>query len=74
MRTPTEAHINLGYADGIRLNDTLTVFRGDLNAPGVRNTRVGLVKIVKLLDENYSTVEVLKGTLYERDIVEKRKE
>ena len=72
MRTEKEAHINLGSDDGIQVGDTLTVFRSEPTAPGIRNVRVGFVKVTKLMDGNYSAVEVLTGTLYERDIVEKR--
>jgi hypothetical protein len=72
MRTPTEVHVNLGSADGVQVGDTLTVFRSEPWATTQRNVRVGMVRVVKILDKNYSAVEVLRGTLYERDIVEKR--
>lgn len=72
MRTPSETHINLGSADGVHLGDTLTAFRADPGAPGVRSVRVGLVRVTKIMSNSYSEVEVLRGTLYERDIVEKR--
>jgi hypothetical protein len=73
MRTPTEAHINLGSDDGIQVGDTLSVWRDEGRAKSVtRNVRTGEVRVTKVIDKNYSAVEVLKGTVYERDIVEKK--
>ena len=73
MRTPTEAHINLGSEDGIQVGDTLTVWRDESQRGSrTRNVRIGEVRVVKVIDKNYSAVEVLKGNPYERDIVEKK--
>lgn len=73
MRMPTEAHINLGSEDGIEVGDTLTVWRDESRAKSLtRNVRTGEIRVTKVTDKNYSTVEILKGTVYERDIVEKR--
>lgn len=73
MRTPTEAHINLGSDDGVQVGDTLTVWRDESRAKSItRNVRTGEVRVTKVIDKNYSAVEVLKGTVYERDIVEKK--
>lgn len=71
MRTATEAHINLGSEDGIQAGDTLAVWRDESRGKSAtRNINVGEVTVTKVIDKNYSAVEVLRGTLYERDIVE----
>ena len=73
MRTTTEAHINLGSDDGIEVGDTLTVWRDESRAkPLTRNVPAGKVRVTKVIDKNYSAVEILKETVSERDIVEKR--
>ena len=73
MRTASEAHINLGGDDGLQVGDTLTVWRDERYAGRTtRTVRVGKVRVVRLLDERHSVVEVLTGTLQERDTVEKK--
>ncbi len=73
MRTADGAHINLGSDDGIQLGDTLTVFHNETPIGGnSRSVRAGKVKVIKILDKNYSAVEVIEGTLDERDTVEKK--
>lgn len=71
MRTPTEAHINLGGDDGIRVGDTLSVWRDQTVGKVTRNIRVGEVKVTKILGNNYAAVEVLTGNVNENDVVEK---
>lgn len=73
MITATEAHINLGSGDELKVGDTPSVWR-DERSEGLRTrtVRVGFARIIRVLDENHSVVELLTGTLRERDSVEKR--
>jgi len=74
MQTATEAHINLGSDDGLKVGDTLIVWRDERASTGTtRTVRVGMVRVVRILDESHSIVDVLAGTLRERDTVEKKK-
>lgn len=73
MRTTSEAHINLGADDGVQVGDTLTVWRQESSgATTNRTVRVGMVRVTKLLDDHNAAVEILTGTLRERDSVEKK--
>jgi hypothetical protein len=73
MRTNSEAHINLGSDDGIQVGDTLTVYREERgNSLSSRTVRVGKVRVARILDADHAAVEVLRGTLQERDAVEKK--
>lgn len=73
MRTTSEAHVDLGADDGIHVGDTLAVYREEpLSSHETRTRRVGLVRVIKLIDKDYSAVEVLEGSLKEGDTVEKQ--
>jgi hypothetical protein len=73
MRTPTEAHINLGSDDGVQVGDTLTVWRDENRATSsTRLVRAGKIRVLRVIDRSYSAVEVLQGTVYEHDTVEKK--
>ena len=75
MRIKSEAHINLGSADGIQVGDTLTVYREEGgSSSSSRTVRVGKVRVARILDASHATVEVLSGTVQERDVVEKQKQ
>ncbi len=72
IRTPTEARIDLGSEDGIQVGDTLTVWREERReGTSTRTVRVGTVRVASMLDREHATVEVLTGSLRERDRVEK---
>jgi hypothetical protein len=73
MRTNSQAHINLGSDDGIQVGDTLTVYREERGRSlSSRTVRVGKVRVARILDTDHAAVEVLTGTLQERDTVEKQ--
>lgn len=73
MRTSSEAHIDLGSDDGIQVGDTLTVYREERgNSLSSRTVRAGKVRVARILDTDHAAVEVLTGTLQERDTVEKQ--
>jgi hypothetical protein len=69
MRTTSEAHVD----HGIHVGDTLAVYREEpLSSHETRTRRVGLVRVIKLIDKDYSAVEVLEGSLKEGDTIEKQ--
>jgi hypothetical protein len=71
MRTTTEFRTDVGSAEGIKAGDTLTVWRGE-RRPVARTIRAGTAQVVRVIDQHHSTIELLSGTLWERDIVQKR--
>jgi hypothetical protein len=71
MRTTAEFRTDVGSAEGIKVGDTLTVWRGE-RRPVFRNIRAGTARVVRLIDQHHSAIEILSGTLWEHDIVQKR--
>lgn len=72
MRTDSEAHIVLGSDDEIQVGDTLTVWRQEHSGATTRTVPVGTVRAIRILDEGHSAVEVVRGSIRERDLVEKK--
>lgn len=66
------AHIDLGKESGLVVGDTLTVYREEpITSHQTRTVRVGRVRVTKYLDNKYSAVEVLEGSVREDDRVER---
>ena len=85
-----ETYICIGKEDGLKVGDTLTVYRtkqvgvsrlpyspywskGEiLRSYSYEKTKVGTVKVTKLVEEHFAIVEVTSGEIDYPDIVERK--
>ncbi len=66
------AHIDLGKESGLVIGETLIVYREvPITGHQTQTDRVGIVRVTKYLDNKYSAVEVLEGSVREGDRVER---
>ena len=71
MQTAVEAHLDLGRDSGIKVGDTLTVYREEpFTGHETLTVRVGVVRVTKFIDDRYAAADVLEGSVKKGDRVE----